>query len=290
MRFSIGMAYLPADQYVPLAKAAEDAGFHGVACSDHVLNLETLKTPYPYTKDGSRRWPEFTPWLDPWVAIGAMAAVTERLRFFTNIYSGGQLDTNSFNNSITLVPVSAASLGLLANGTGTSKFQYFVATFDRDNQEVDETPYLTYDVANPGLVETQPAATAEPFMDADQPNSSIPITYNGANFMANASRGVLLLHMHNGAGSRADAVAFRKPVIRSFSPTSARAGASITISGSNFGPGTQVTFSVNQPATSVRVLTPNTLVAVVPAGATSGPITVSNAAGSTAKGGFTVLP
>jgi probable F420-dependent oxidoreductase len=27
-----------------------------------------------------------TPWLDPWVAIGAMAAATERLRFFTNVY------------------------------------------------------------------------------------------------------------------------------------------------------------------------------------------------------------
>jgi len=86
MRFTVGMAYSPPDHYVPLAKAADEAGYHAIACSDHVANLEELKTPYPYTKDGSRRWKHFTPWLDPWVTIGAMAAVTERLRFFTNVY------------------------------------------------------------------------------------------------------------------------------------------------------------------------------------------------------------
>ena len=86
LRFSIGMAYCPPDHYLPLAKAADDAGYHGIGCSDHVINLEELKTPYPYTNDGERRWEPFTPWLDPWVAIGAMAAVTERLHFFTNVY------------------------------------------------------------------------------------------------------------------------------------------------------------------------------------------------------------
>ena len=86
MRFSIGTAFSPPDHYVPVARAADDAGYHAIACSDHVVNLEELHTPYPYTADGSRRWEAFTPWLDPWVAIGAMAAATERLRFFTNVY------------------------------------------------------------------------------------------------------------------------------------------------------------------------------------------------------------
>lgn len=86
MRFTIGMAFMPPDHYVPLAQAADAAGYHGIACSDHVLDLETLSTPYPYTKDGKRRWEPGTPWLDPWVAIGAMGAVTERLRFTTNVY------------------------------------------------------------------------------------------------------------------------------------------------------------------------------------------------------------
>jgi len=86
VRFSIGMAYSPPEHYLPVARAADEAGYHAIACSDHVVNLEELQTPYPYTADGSRRWEPFTPWPDPWVAIGAMAAVTERLRFFTNVY------------------------------------------------------------------------------------------------------------------------------------------------------------------------------------------------------------
>ena len=56
------------------------------------------------------------------------------------------------------------------------------------------------------------------------------------------------------------------------------------------GPGTVVKFFNNKTA-SVNVLTSNTLVATVPAGAVTGPIKVSNAAGSsTAPGNFTVLP
>ena len=86
MRVSVATAYLPPDELAPIAKAADELGYHALALADHVLNLEELTTEYPYTEDGSRRWEPFTPWVDPMVAIGALGAVTERLRFFTNIY------------------------------------------------------------------------------------------------------------------------------------------------------------------------------------------------------------
>jgi probable F420-dependent oxidoreductase len=54
--------------------------------SDHVVNPETINTPYPYTEDGTRRWQSFTDWPDPWVMIGALAAITTRLRFTNNIF------------------------------------------------------------------------------------------------------------------------------------------------------------------------------------------------------------
>ena len=86
MRFCIGLGFSPLDHYLPLAKAADERGWDTIAVSDHVVNPETITSTYPYTKDGGRRWEPFTPWADPWVAIGAMAAVTERLRFTTNVY------------------------------------------------------------------------------------------------------------------------------------------------------------------------------------------------------------
>ena len=86
MKFCFALSFSPLEHYVPIAKAADEAGYHAIAVSDHVINLEELQTPYPYTPDGSRRWKAYTPWPDPWVSIGAMAAATERLNFFTNVY------------------------------------------------------------------------------------------------------------------------------------------------------------------------------------------------------------
>ena len=86
MKFVLASAYSDPSEYVPLARAAEEHGFEALAVSDHVVHPAQLRTPYPYTADGSRRWPEFTPWPDPWVAIGAMASATSRLRFLTNVF------------------------------------------------------------------------------------------------------------------------------------------------------------------------------------------------------------
>jgi probable F420-dependent oxidoreductase len=86
MEFCVATAFSPVEQLVPLARAADEAGFAAVSLSDHVVNPVTIRSPYPYTEDGSRRWEMGTPWPDPWVAIGAMAAATERIRFFTNVF------------------------------------------------------------------------------------------------------------------------------------------------------------------------------------------------------------
>jgi probable F420-dependent oxidoreductase len=86
VRYCIGLGFSPLEHYLPLARAADEAGFDTIAVSDHVVNPETITSTYPYTKDGDRRWEPFTPFADPWVAIGAMAAVTERLRFTTNVF------------------------------------------------------------------------------------------------------------------------------------------------------------------------------------------------------------
>lgn len=82
VRFSIVTAFQPADQLLALAGAADDLGYHAISVPDHVIDLEELSTPYPYTPDGARRWDIEAQWPDPWVLIGAMAARTSRERFF----------------------------------------------------------------------------------------------------------------------------------------------------------------------------------------------------------------
>lgn len=86
MKFALSVAMNDPGELCELAKVAEEAGWDSISLADHIIYPEKLTTPYPYTPDGSPRWDPPTPWPDPWVAIGAMAAVTERLRFYTNVY------------------------------------------------------------------------------------------------------------------------------------------------------------------------------------------------------------
>jgi probable F420-dependent oxidoreductase len=86
VKFVVATAFSDPTHYCALARAAEDAGFDALAVSDHVVHPEKIASRYPYTADGTPRFRPDTPWPDPWVAIGAMSAVTARLRFLTNIF------------------------------------------------------------------------------------------------------------------------------------------------------------------------------------------------------------
>lgn len=134
--------------------------------------------------------------------------------YVTNILSPDIADTNSFNNSAILLPLPAASLGDPDNGLpapgsegGPTAFNYLVVTFDRNGNEVDETPVLTYDLANPGF--DLEAGNLEPFYYIDVP-SSIPVQFSKKNFRNNHSLGVWLVHMHNGDGNRSDVIPFER--------------------------------------------------------------------------------
>ncbi len=86
MKFTIAASFSDPGHLSPLAVAADASGWTAMSFSDHVVHPEHLDTPYPYTEDGSRRWEAFTDWPDPWVVIGALSAVTTRLRFNTNVF------------------------------------------------------------------------------------------------------------------------------------------------------------------------------------------------------------
>lgn len=86
MQFCFSVTFSAPEELVTLARAGDEAGWSTLTVSDHLVNPVTTRSPYPYTKDGSRRWEMGTPWPDPWVTIGHLAAVTERIRFLTTVY------------------------------------------------------------------------------------------------------------------------------------------------------------------------------------------------------------
>jgi hypothetical protein len=81
----------------------------------------------------------------------------------------------------------------------------------------------------------------------------------------------------------------RPPGIPTFIPSEAAAGSTITVNGANVGFATSVTFTGGAQQTSLTTLTPNSIRLVVPAGAATGPVTVTTPAGpATSLVSFTV--
>ncbi|MCA9565162.1 MAG: TIGR03619 family F420-dependent LLM class oxidoreductase [Myxococcales bacterium] len=83
MRFYYADAMINPEYWLPLGKALEEAGFHGITVPDSLCYPEVSDSKYPYTPDGNREFLEDKPFLDPFTQIAAMGAVTEHLKFCT---------------------------------------------------------------------------------------------------------------------------------------------------------------------------------------------------------------
>ena len=79
MKFVIPTAFSPTSQFCEMARTRRSRTASTRSRSPITSRIpSTIASRYPYTADGSIRWTEDTAWPDPWVSIGAMAAVTTR--------------------------------------------------------------------------------------------------------------------------------------------------------------------------------------------------------------------
>ncbi len=74
MRFTLNITMLDPAQYIPLARAAEDASFHAVSVADSIFYPKEAIGDYPYHE--GREFLEDKPFIEPLIAISAMAAST----------------------------------------------------------------------------------------------------------------------------------------------------------------------------------------------------------------------
>jgi len=124
MKFVIAAAFQPLDHLAELARAADACGYEAMAFSDHVVYPEKLDTPYPYTPDGTRRYDETSQFPDPWVTIGALAGVTTRLRFTTNVFVLAMRNLFAAAKTIATAAVLSNDRVTLTVGVGWSKIEF----------------------------------------------------------------------------------------------------------------------------------------------------------------------
>ncbi|KZS86030.1 TIGR03619 family F420-dependent LLM class oxidoreductase [Mycobacterium persicum] len=186
MKFYISTAFLKSAEIIEIAKAADDLGYDGIGIPDHVVNLETLTTPYPYTKDGQRRWPPFTDWPDPWVLVGALAQVTRRLKFVTTVYIPAMRNPYSAAKAIGTAAFLASGRVELGVGAGwcEEEFTLMGEQFAARGQRTDEMLALMRELWKPGWTEFDGRFYRTPRLEMQPTPPPIPVYVGGLSDIA----------------------------------------------------------------------------------------------------------
>src|SRR5271170_5883993 len=127
--------------YLPLAQAAEAAGYDSMVVPDSICYPEVSDTTYPFNPDGTREFLEDKPFLEPFSLIPALGAVTSWLRFVTFV-----LKLPVRNPVLTAKQATSTAVltgGRLFLGVGTSPWRedYDVlgADWDSRGRRMDES-------------------------------------------------------------------------------------------------------------------------------------------------------
>lgn len=109
------------------------------------------------------------------------------------------LPTYPFNSNVMVLPVPASWLGLDA---GVTQFNYRIMAYSRFNGLVEQTPWLRYDYARPGISFGHVGMPA--YYDLD--GQAISVEIDPANYAGNGAQGILLFHHFNAAGNRTQVI------------------------------------------------------------------------------------
>lgn len=181
MKFYVSSGFLNTGEIIEIARAADELGYDGIGIPDHIVNLETLSTPYPYTKDGQRRWPPFTDWPDPWVLVGALAQVTTRLRFVTTVYIPAMRNPYSAAKAIGTAACLAQGRVELGVGVGwcADEFALMEQRFEDRGKRTDEMLELLAALWSPGWTEFDGRFYQTPRLEMEPTPPRIPIYVGG---------------------------------------------------------------------------------------------------------------
>jgi probable F420-dependent oxidoreductase len=182
MRFSYAESMTDPSFYAPLARAAEEAGYHSMVIPDSICYPRDAKSTYPYNPDGSREFLEDKPFLEPFSLIPALGAVTSRLRFTTFVVKVPVRNPVLLAKQATSTAVLTG--GRLSLGVGTSPWRedYDVLGVDwaGRGRRLDESIAILRGLAAGGYFEFDGKSfTLPPVKIAPVPAEPIPVLIGG---------------------------------------------------------------------------------------------------------------
>jgi len=182
MRFSYAESMTDPSFYAPLARAAEDAGYHSMVIPDSICYPRDASSTYPYNPDGTREFLEDKPFLEPFSLIPALGAVTSRIRFTTFVVKV------PIRNPVLLAKQATSTAvltgGRLVLGVGTSPWREDYDIIGADwagrGQRLDDSIIILRGLAAGGYFEYQGKTfTLPPVKIAPVPTEPIPVLIGG---------------------------------------------------------------------------------------------------------------
>ena len=184
MKFWCATAFMETRELIAVSTMLDEYGYHGLMVSDHLVFPQQLESKYPYSPfdDGRPMWQPETAWPDPWVLIGAMAAVTTQLQFTTNIYVAPMRPLLQVAKEVSTASVISSGRVALGAGAGwmREEFELQGQSYTNRGKRFTEMVLALREMWKPGWVEFHgdyydvPACTMEP-----TPADPIPIYIGG---------------------------------------------------------------------------------------------------------------
>ena len=134
MKYWQSLAFVEMDQILPLARLAEDLGFHGVTLSDHLITSQEQADRYLYSKDGEVLWHPDTPWPDPWIMATSIAQATNSLEIMTCVYILPMRDPFTAAKAISTAAFLSGNRITLGVGIGWQSLEFDLTSQDFTNR------------------------------------------------------------------------------------------------------------------------------------------------------------
>ncbi len=182
MRFSYAESMIDPSFYIPLAQAAEAAGYDSMVIPDSICYPQQATSTYPYSPDGTREFLDGKPFLEPFSLIPALGAVTTRLKFVTFVLKLPVRNPVLVAKQVTSTAVLTGNRLLLGVGTSPWREDYDIlgVPWERRGRRMDESIDIIRGLAAGGYFRHDGAVLqVPPVKMAPVPTQPIPILLGG---------------------------------------------------------------------------------------------------------------
>ena len=125
---------------IPMAKRLEAAGFDSMWVSDHVVFPHQVRSRYPFSPDGRVTWPVDVDYIEPTVALSAVAPATESCELGTSVLILPMRNPVLFAKQAACIDVLSGGRLVLGVGAGwlREEFASLGADFDARGAVLEE--------------------------------------------------------------------------------------------------------------------------------------------------------